>query len=243
MRVPAGWEYKVKKLGCLTSAFLAIGIGMLAVALALWAHTHTFIANAERAPGTVIEMREVRDDDGSSTYKPVVEFSAQGNRRTFESSFSSRPPAYSVGEMVEVLYHAKDPADARINGFGSLWLGPIIVGSLGALFAAIAGGIVLAGRMSERRKQWLSAYGTAIQTEFQGVERNTSLTVNGRHPWRITSQWQDPSDSKLHIFSSENLWFDPTRFVTGKQITVLLDPKDSSRYHMDVSFLPDVAGK
>ena len=84
------------------------------------------------------------------------------------------------------------------------------------------------------------AYGNAIQTDFQGVERNTSLEVNGKNPWRVTSQWLDPASNKLRVFHSENLWFDPTQFVKAKTVTVLLDPKNPKRYYMDVSFLPEL---
>lgn len=57
-------------------------------------------------------MRE--DDGGSSTFKPVVKFAAPGGEQiTFTSSYSSRPPAYDVGETVDVLFV---PGDARIKG-------------------------------------------------------------------------------------------------------------------------------
>jgi hypothetical protein len=65
--------------------------------------------------------------------------------------------------------------------------------------------------------------------------------LNGRSPWRIVAQWQNPESGQLHVFNSENLWFDPTRYVTTKQLKVLLDPKDATRYHIDVSFLPQLA--
>jgi hypothetical protein len=233
----------MKKIGWVTYLFAGIGLAMLVGAAALALSTRKFIATAAHAPGTVVELREVRDkDDGSVTYKPVVTFTPpQGTPVTFESSFSSRPPAYSVGENVDVLFAPDDPSKARINGFGSLWFGPLILSILGAIFTAVGGGIILFRRLSERRKQWLMAYGNAIQTDFQSIERNTSLKVNGRSPWRIISQWQNPESARLHVFRSENLWFDPTQFVKVKQVTVLLDPKNPQRYHMDVSFLPQLA--
>ena len=77
---------------------------------------------------------------------------------------------------------------------------------------------------------------------MQGVDRNTSVEINGKNPWRITSQWLDPNSNTMRIFHSENLWFDPTRFVKRKQVTVLLDPNNPKRYHMDTSFLPEVEG-
>jgi Protein of unknown function (DUF3592) len=232
----------MKKLRGLIYIFLVIGVLMLLGSLLSWNNTRRFIANAETAQGRVIELIEVRDDDdGSTTYKPVVTYvAANGQSITFTASFSSKPAPYDVGESVDVLYAADDPHDARIRGFGSLWLGPAILGGLGVVFAGVGGGMLLARRSGERKKNYLMAFGNAIQTDFQGVERNTSLEVNGKNPWRITSQWLDPASNKLRVFHSENLWFDPARFVTAKAVTVLLDPKDSKRYHMDVSFLPEL---
>ena len=187
-------------------------------------------------------MIEVQDKDGSaSTFKPVVKFTAaSGEQVTFTSSYSSRPPAYAVGETVPVLYAPRDARDARINGFGSLWLGSVILVGLGAAFSAVGASILYAGRASVKKRSYLMAYGNAIKTEVQGVDRDTDVAVNGINPWRITSQWLDPATNKMRVFHSESLWFDPTTFVTSKQVTVLLDPKDPKRYHMDVSFLPEV---
>jgi hypothetical protein len=233
----------MKKKSWVFYLFGVIGLGLLVGAAALTLSTRRFIATALHAPGVVTELVAVRDnDDGSFTYKPVVKFSAKdGVERTFTSSYSSRPPAYDVGEPVDVMFAPDDVDDARINGFGSLWLGPLILGGLGTLFAGISAGVLIAIRRRETRKKWLMAYGTEIQAEFQSVERNTSLKVNGRSPWRIIAQWQNPETGQLHVFNSENLWFDPTKHVTVKQVKVLLDPKNARRYHLDVSFLPELA--
>lgn len=230
----------MKKLGTFSYVFLGIGCLMLAFAVLVLINTKRFIAGAASTQGTVVELIEKRDSDGS-TYKPVVRYQAPDGRViTYTASFSSNPPAYDVGEIVEVLYAPDDPQDVKIKGFMSLWFLPTLLGGMGLIFAGIGGGIVLARRGGERKKNYLMAYGNAIETDLQGVERNTTLEVNGRHPWRIASQWLDPVSNKLRVFYSENLWFDPTRFVTGKQVTVLLDPKDPKRYHMDVSFLPEL---
>lgn len=235
----------MKKFRKFAYVSLAIGALLLVIDLALWTKTRAFVARAATTSGVVTELIEVRDkDDGTSTFKPVVKFNAPGGEEvTFTSSFSSRPPAYAVGETVEVLYESRDLHGARIKGFGSLWLGPLILGGLGAAFAIIGASILYAGRVSAQQRSYLMAYGNAIQTEIQGVNRNTDVAVNGTNPWRISSQWLDPATSKMRIFHSESLWFDPTKFVTGKQVTVLLDPKDPKRYHMDVSFLPEVEGE
>lgn len=225
-------------------AFISVGLGavLLFIALALWSKTRSFVARAATAPGMVTELIEVRDSEGgSSTYKPVVKFTAPGGEQiSFTSSYSSRPSAYDVGENVEVLYLPNDANDARIKGFGSLWLGPLILTGLGAVFSLIGASILYAGRTRAQRQAYLKSAGTPILTDLQGVDRNTDVRVNGRHPWRITSQWLDPSTNKMRVFHSENLWFDPTRFVKSRQLTVLLDPHDPRSYHLDVSFLPEL---
>jgi hypothetical protein len=231
----------MKKLGTFSYVFLGIGCLMLAIAIFLWINTKRFIANSRSTQGTVVELIEVRNDEGSVTYKPVVQYQApNGELITYTASFSSKPAPYDVGEIVEVMYAPDDPHDILLRGFMSQWFAPTLLGGMGLIFAGIGGGILFARRVGNRKKHFLMAYGNAIQTDLQGVERNTSLEINGRHPWRIASQWLDPVSSKLRVFYSENLWFDPTRFVSGKQVTVLLDPKDPKRYHMDVSFLPEL---
>jgi len=232
----------MKAMRIISWLFPAIGGLLLVGALLLWNHTRQFIASAYTTRGTVVDLVEDRDSDGV-TYSPVVRFTApDGQEVTYTESFSGNPAPYDVGESVEVLYSRDQPRKGRIKGFMSLWMGPVILGGMGTLFALIGGGILLAQHGGKRKKNYLMAYGTAIQTDFQGVERNTSLEVNGKHPWRIASQFLDPATNKLRVFHSENLWFDPAKFVTAKQVTVLLDPKNPKRYHMDISFLPELEG-
>jgi Protein of unknown function (DUF3592) len=232
----------MKKYRWVFLVFIGVGLLLLTIAFLMWKSTRSFIARAEVATGKVVELREKSDSDGS-TYSPVVHFRASnGAEITYTESFSGNPPPYDVGESVEVLYLPDDPREARIKGYMSLWLGESILGGMGALFAAIGAGTLFAMRLGQRKAKYLMAYGNAIETDVQGVERNTSIKVNGKSPWRITSQWLDPVSSKLRVFHSENLWFDPTGFVTRKQVTVLLDPANPKRYHMDVSFLPELEG-
>ncbi|MFE6161201.1 DUF3592 domain-containing protein [Streptomyces sp. NPDC056486] len=116
----------------------------------------SYLTDAERAPGTVVSLewrndthsgsRKQRANDGPTAY-PVVEFtSADGTPRTFRSSAGSNPPSYERGEQVEVLYLADSPDDARINGFTSLWLLPVILGGIGLVMAGIGTTIAITTR-------------------------------------------------------------------------------------------------
>ncbi|MGY0488542.1 DUF3592 domain-containing protein [Streptomyces sp. WG-D5] len=134
----------------------AFGGIFLIVGLILAWSSISLLRDAERASGRVVAV-EWRDDDIGSSRRsrqrdepaayPVVEFTgADGTPHTFRGSTGSNPPAYEEGERVEVLYRADEPGDARIDGFLSLWLLPIIFGGIGLLAAAVGAGIAVFGR-------------------------------------------------------------------------------------------------
>ncbi|MER7397197.1 DUF3592 domain-containing protein [Streptomyces sp. NPDC000151] len=135
---------------------IAFGTLFLIIGLILAGVTVSFLTDAERARGTVVALEWRNDHSGASRKRqvnnkpaayPVVDFtSADGTPRTFRSSTGSNPPSYEEGERVQVLYRADSPEDARINGFASLWLLPLIFGGIGLLFAAIGTAVAIAGR-------------------------------------------------------------------------------------------------
>jgi hypothetical protein len=228
----------MKAIAIIKYVFSLFGIAMLAGGLFAYQHTRSFLATAARAEGTVVEVIHQRSSD-SSTYKPVVQFAtADGRQVEFTSSVGSNPPAYSKGAKVEVLYQPSSPEQARINGFLDLWLLPAILGGMGAVFTLIGVVVFFVGPMSRRKIERLKAHGRRIEADFQGVELNKSLSVNDRSPYRVLAQWQNPATSAVHVFQSENLWFDPTKFITQKRLTVFIDGDNPKRYHVDLSFLP-----
>lgn len=221
---------------------LLAGAAMLIGALLLVQQTRSFIARAQHAAGEVVELVP-RYSNNSSTYAPAVRFAAADGREIrFVSSSSSNPPAYSTGERVDVLYLPGEPERARINGFFSLWGGPMILGGIGAVLFVLGLAVQLAGGMARRKEQDLLLHGTPVMADFQSVNQNTRLEVNGRNPYRVTAQWRNPATGKVHVFQSCNLWYDPTQYIDRRQLTVYVDTANPERYHMDVSFLPQLAG-
>lgn len=219
--------------------FLAVGIGLIAGAL-YWAQDiRGWVTQSRTARGEVIDL--VRSSN-SNTYAPVIRFvTAADETIEFTSSVSSNPPGYAKGESVEVLYLPGAPHEARIRGFVYLWLGPIILGGIGSVFLLIGGCILLAATFKARRRARLRQFGTPILSTLQSVELDTSLSVNGRHPFRVYTQWMNPATSEIHVFASDNLWFDPSAYLTNREITVWIESGNPKSYHVDLSFLPKLA--
>jgi hypothetical protein len=224
----------MKTIAIVKYVFALIGTVLLIAAIYAYQETRTFVASASRTTGTVT---------GYSGNRPIVRFKDErGTEVQFTSSTGSSPPRYRVGEAVAVLYQPAAPYDAKIEGFFALWGVPVIIGGIGSVFFLIGAGIMAGGRLKSRRDAQLRSTGVPIQTEFQSVELNTFLQVNGRHPFRVFTQWKDPATSLIHVFHSNNLWFDPTQHVErGRRITVYIEAGNPRRYFMDVSFLPQLA--
>ncbi|QDH79612.1 DUF3592 domain-containing protein [Echinicola soli] len=222
--------------------FATIGMALLVVAFMSYQSTNDWLDEAMKTDGTVIAFQSSYSD-GTTLYRPVIQFEDKGgNNVIFHSSTASSPPAYSKGENVTVLYPESNPNEAKIEGFFSLWGMVVIVGGIGMVFFLVGGGIIFSVKRKSNTDKWLRRNGNSIDTAFQGVILDTSLTVNGRHPFRILSQWQDPTTSEVHVFKSNSLWFDPSQFIDQKNIKVFIGWDNPKKYYMDVSFLPKYGG-
>ena len=228
----------MKALDIIKYVFTLLGIAMLAAALFLYQGTRSFLAEAARTEGTVVNFLQTYADHGV-TYAPVVHFVNRNNETiVVVSSTATNPPAYAKGEKVEVLYFPAKPQEARINSFFSLWGGPVILGAMGAIFCLIGAGVTLVPMLKKRQGEYLKEHGRAIETEFKSVRVNGAVFVNGRNPFRVLTQWQDPSSSQVRQFESNDVWYDPTNHINSQRIRVFLDKKNPKKYYVDLSFLP-----
>lgn len=228
-------------LGIVRFVFLLIGIGLLTGAYFMYHSTSEFVRVASKAQGTVVQLARSRSSD-STTYAPVVRYRTEGGREVeFVSNVSSDPPAYSVGEKVEVLYRPEQPEKGEINSIFQLWFGPMLLGGLGSAFFVIGTVVVLASRRKAGADSRLKLHGRAIQTDFQSVERDTGYSENGRHPCVVVTQWKNPATGEVHVFRSDHLWYDPTDHIKTDRITVYIERDNPGKYFMDVGFLPRLA--
>lgn len=221
--------------------FFLVGVGLLTGTFFAYQSSSSFLDLAVKTEGTVVDMARSRSKH-STLYSPVIRFSSQqGQEIEFTSPVASNPPSYTTGEKVEVLYDPAKPQSAQIKDFFSLWGLAAILGGLGGIFFAIGAVILLMIILKGRKDEYLKKSGTAVETEFQRVEINKSISVNGKSPFRIISQWQNPATSELYVFESNNLWFDPTNYINDRKITVFIDKNNPKKYCVDTSFLPNLA--
>jgi len=148
---------KNNPVAILRLVFGAVGLVLCAVAWLLHHNTASFIASASRTQGEVMRLLYVESSkrNESGTWKPLVRFKApSGEIVEFAPSSSSSPPAYEVGETVDVFFDPNDPQDAMLDGFFSLWGGAAITGGLGLVFLLVTAGLLFmpASAPAKRRR-------------------------------------------------------------------------------------------
>ncbi|MFI7008574.1 DUF3592 domain-containing protein [Streptomyces sp. NPDC050145] len=145
----------------ITFGAIAFGALFLVIGLIMGGVSLSYVTSAEQARGTVVSLEwsgggssgysgKSRSSSGPTAH-PVVEFTTrEGWATTFRSSMGSNPPAYDLGERVDVLYRADSPEDAKIDGFVSLWLLPLIFTGIGLLIGGIATTVAVVIRRNRR---------------------------------------------------------------------------------------------
>jgi hypothetical protein len=220
-------------LAILGGAFGAFGIVFLTVAVVVSLTTAGFLAGAERTEGVVVDVVERtttdRDSDGftrrRTSFYPVVEFTApDGNPVVFESDVGSSPSSHQVGDRVEVAYDPGEPSDARLTGFLSLYLFPLIFGGLGLVFAAVGTPLFVVGWRKLRRRAWLLRHGRETWSEDLDVELVRNVRINHRHPYVVKATWRDPH-GQSRTATSDYRRRDPSpEFREGSRVRVLFNP-------------------
>ena len=95
--------------------------------------TKDWIARSAKAEAVVTENIAVRDDKNKVAYAPVYKFAtADGKEIVAQSSSSSNPASYAVGERLTVLYDPAIPTSVSADSFLDLWLLPTILLGIGA---------------------------------------------------------------------------------------------------------------
>ncbi|MDR0277390.1 MAG: DUF3592 domain-containing protein [Paucimonas sp.] len=230
----------MKFLAVMKYLFMVSG-GLLLLGAAMSYHnTSTFLASALHAQGVVIDLEE-HYGDGSVTYRPVVTFlDEQARPVRFTSALGSAPAAYGKGEAVTVRYLPNQPEDARIDSFFEHWGTVVVMLVVGIPFFLVGVLLALFGRRRTHNKAYLQKNGVVVQAQVREVLRNRSVSLNGKNPFVIVCEWLNPHTSQVHVFESENIWFEPSPYLGNEKIRVFIDKNNLRKYHVDISFLPKV---
>jgi hypothetical protein len=129
---------------------MLIGGAAFVVAIYLFISTNQFLSHATNTTGSVVEvLKKEKHGSGKHTgrtrvsYYPVFVFHDLHQKEwKVTSSAGGNPPAFEVGEVIQVYYDQANPEEARIGSFFSLWGASLIVGFIGMVFEGVGFAVV-----------------------------------------------------------------------------------------------------
>ncbi len=185
----------MKKNKLLTSVFpwffTVFGCIFFSVGLWIFIATYQFVRLSGTTVGIVTELRP--KDTG--TFAPTIEYSVGNKTFTFYSSAGSNPPAFSHGQQVTMYYNPEDPNVAKINSFFYLWGESGIPMLIGSVIMIIGVGILYNKTKKKNIYADLKIHGKRIDAYVIG-QGEGSIKVNGKNPFVLQAQWQDPVTKK-----------------------------------------------
>ena len=127
-------------------AVFLIGFVLVYFAYSFFQETKYLLDHGIRTKATVVDLVESYSD-GDIMYKPVFEYlDYGGNMTSFESSVSSNPAPYSIGDSVHIIY-SKEGAHHRFESFWGLYRWTIILLCIASPFLIIGGAYLLYARL------------------------------------------------------------------------------------------------
>ncbi len=222
-------------MGCLI--VLIVGLIMMVIAITLAVTNSNFKKDSMTAAGTVLEL-VMSDNNDSDAYTPKIKFiTAAGDTIVFTHSIYSDPPVFAVNEVVKVLYNPESPADAKVGSFFSLFSGSIILFAIGLLIAIPSYYLFTVDRREMKELKFYLRNGTRIEARLLGVEEDSTIRVNDKHPYYIIAGKN--INGELFRFKSKSYLSDPSpHLIKVETIVVYLHPFEKNKYLMDTSFVP-----
>ena len=88
----------------------------------------------------------------------------------------------------------------------------------------------------------LKENGELIYANYVETVLNTSYRVNGKCPYNIICEWNNPLDGKKYVFKSKNIWTDPESTIEErniKQFPVYINRDNMKKYAIDIEVLTE----
>lgn len=211
-------------------------IGLIFTVVGIFISIDTFnYENKIDTVGTITKITSDRDNDGDTSHNVLVAYNVNGSYR--ESRLNSYSSSFYIGKTIDIYYDKNDPNKIGVKSLDLLCL---LFPGLGLLFVIIGGSGLIIKKKKHNLEKRLKESGTVIYATYVETVLNTSYTVNGRSPYNIICEWNNPSDNQKYIFKSKNIWHNPENIIAEKnikQIPVYLDPNDIKKYAVDVDSL------
>ncbi|MDE7252062.1 MAG: DUF3592 domain-containing protein [Acetatifactor sp.] len=214
------------------TVFLIAGVCMFIWGFCWLISTFQFKATAVKVPGEITRMDSAYDDDGDEHYSVFVSYEYNGKKYE-DIRINSYSSSMYMGKKMSLYCDPENPGHVEVGSM--LFFPSVFLLIMGAAFALIGGGVTIRTMVVSFQRKRINEQGISIYATVEEIVYDTSVAVNGRHPYTIICTYRDDYKDITYRFKSENLWFDPSPVLPVEStIEVKVDANDYSKYYVNV---------
>lgn len=213
--------------------FALVGLIFLISGIVTTISDINFKNNAEQTQGEIIDIeRESYRSHGKTRTHHYVTIGYTVDGEYYERELSQYNSGMYVGKELTVYYDPDEPGNSKISShvFQVVFIG------MGGLFFVLGMTFIMVNVTSSKRIKSLMENGEALTGIVTNVTLNTSMRVNGRHPYKAECEVIDPYSGDRYLYSSKNVMADISGLI-GSEVTVYTDRNDRSKYYVDIDAL------
>lgn len=213
--------------------FFIIGIIFLTVGISVHFMTSNF-DDKIKTSGIISEISSYRGANDERNHTVYVKYKV--DEMEYESPLNYWSSSFYEGKQIDIYYSKSQPS--KIGTKVSDLLFTLIFSGIGLIFILIGGIFLLVRYIKKSNYKKLKENGELIYANYLETIINRSYTVNGRHPFNIICEWNNPSDGKTYIFKSNNLWINPENIISERNINkfpVYIDLNSPKKYYLDIN--------
>ena len=219
------------------SVFFSLGLFIFIVGTIACIYAFDYSDKIETM-GTITEIRSYGSGD-SKKYLVYVSYEVDGIEH--ESKLNGYSFNFREGQKIKIYYDKNDPSSIGSKSLNFLFL---MFPGMGLIFGIIGGwGLIYLHKKKNADKKLINT-GRKIYASYKETIVNHSCTYNGKHPFILVCEWQDPVDGTTHLFKSKDIWFNPKSKLSNREdvyIPVYIDDDNKSNYVVDIESLFDTA--
>ncbi len=116
----------------------------------------------------------------------------------------------------------------------------LIFGGIGLVFLILGIFFLCLEGKKRNAQQKLLENGYYVEADFFDIDWDTTVNVNGRHPYFARFRYQDEYGN-VHIFKSRNMFINPDTLMADRKVKVYVNGTDYKYYYVDIDeILPNI---
>ena len=216
--------------------FTIIGIVFITIGVVIGGNILNY-KNKIDTKAIITDISSYTSSKGNRNYQVYVSYIVEG--KEYKSRLNGYSSGFYEGKEIDIYYDKDNPRQIGVKSLDLLFL---ILPSIGLIFLIIGGTGILIKINKKNIEKKLKESGELVYANYIETVVNRTYSVNGKHPYNIICNWDNPEDNKKYILKSKDIWINPESIIQQKnikQLPVYINLTNKKQYLIDTDSLTE----